>query len=583
MAVKKLLGWMIIFVMTMTALSMEMDADNGGALSYGRIAVQMPEITAEIKGTGFASTQISAALGSEVLRVDRAEAYNAADDSVCAYILVDLSKSMRRSFELVKTNILHYVNLMGNQDRIVLITFGESEVTTLLDGSETKEEIIQAVNGLQCTENGTMFYEVLARAYQLSNAAVSSFDREYAIVFSDGMDEQMGNSTYEEIANVYKTHALPLYAACSSGTSKEAADRFGELTRMSGGSFQFVENEQNFAALLTDINNITIIRLLAAGNIADGSQRQLSIKIGDLQVEQSVPVARSIEDNIPPTVNEIRYDKKGQSIFITFSEAVDHALDSSSYSVRDRNGVTADVTSVVAVAANQVELKLKGLHNGQYTIAFHGIADCSKEANLVEGTQTVAVSGIRKAEEDQKETSRVSLWSIILIVVIALVLFALACVLLLRRRKEEKQSRDGETAASGNQPKPAAAPVISQQVDMIENEPVLQKQVRYHIKNNDSIAIELSVKTGKQAWQQVHMEVVSSVIVGRAAACDICIDDTKLSRQHFAIEYEQGFLFLTDLQSKNGTMLNGIRIGSRQKLTSGDKIFAGLSDMVIRF
>lgn len=79
------------------------------------------------------------------------------------------------------------------------------------------------------------------------------------------------------------------------------------------------------------------------------------------------------------------------------------------------------------------------------------------------------------------------------------------------------------------------------------------------------------------------MEVVSSVIVGRAAACDICIDDTKLSRQHFAIEYEQGFLFLTDLQSKNGTMLNGIRIGSRQKLTSGDKIFAGLSDMVIRF
>ena len=78
-----------------------------------------------------------------------------------------------------------------------------------------------------------------------------------------------------------------------------------------------------------------------------------------------------------------------------------------------------------------------------------------------------------------------------------------------------------------------------------------------------------------------HFFVLALLIVGRSDTCDIYIDDTKLSRQHFVIENDNGTFYVMDLQSRNGTMLNGIRINSRQRLSSGDKIMAGLSDIII--
>lgn len=171
-----------------------------GTLSYERISVNMPQISAEVKGSGYDASNTSSLLGSESLKVEDVHAYDKSKDSVCTYILVDLSGSMRKSFELVKSNIVKYVNNMGDNDQIVLITFGETQVNTVLNGGESKEDIINTVNALSCNENGTMFYEALSKAYQLSNSSVKAFDREYVLVFSDGIDEQKGNSTYDEIA-----------------------------------------------------------------------------------------------------------------------------------------------------------------------------------------------------------------------------------------------------------------------------------------------------------------------------------------------------------------------------------------------
>lgn len=122
---------------------------------------------------------------------------------------------------------------------------------------------------------------------------------------------------------------------------------------------------------------------------------------------------------------------------------------------------------------------------------------------------------------------------------------------------------------------------MKKQVESLDYTEPMQDVVKHHIKTNDAIRIRLKIQTGKTSEQNIETNIVSSLIVGRSDTCDIYIDDTKLSRQHFVIENDNGTFYVMDLQSRNGTMLNGIRINSRQRLSSGDKIMAGLSDIII--
>lgn len=116
----------------------------------------MPEISVEIKGSGYDKNTISSTLDSENLSVEDVYKYDVDKNSSCAYILVDLSTSMYGSFDLVKGNIVSYIKQLSDNDKIVLITFGETKVDTILNGSETRDEAIEVVNKLKCNENGTL-------------------------------------------------------------------------------------------------------------------------------------------------------------------------------------------------------------------------------------------------------------------------------------------------------------------------------------------------------------------------------------------------------------------------------------------
>ncbi|RLT94511.1 FHA domain-containing protein [Ketobacter sp.] len=62
-----------------------------------------------------------------------------------------------------------------------------------------------------------------------------------------------------------------------------------------------------------------------------------------------------------------------------------------------------------------------------------------------------------------------------------------------------------------------------------------------------------------------------SMVFGRSSSCDIQISDAHMSRRHAEINLKQGVLRLVDLQSSNGTCVNGKTIGE-QVLKPGDKI-----------
>lgn len=81
----------------------------------------------------------------------------------------------------------------------------------------------------------------------------------------------------------------------------------------------------------------------------------------------------------------------------------------------------------------------------------------------------------------------------------------------------------------------------------------------------------LKVVGGPSAGQILQIKEPRCVL-GRHPDCDIPIDHLDTSRHHAQVTLVGGEFFLEDLHSRNGTWLNGDRIGSRERLRDGDSI-----------
>lgn len=76
------------------------------------------------------------------------------------------------------------------------------------------------------------------------------------------------------------------------------------------------------------------------------------------------------------------------------------------------------------------------------------------------------------------------------------------------------------------------------------------------------------------AVRQIHIAPDCRIEIGRDPATDVPLDDSRLSRRHFRVTSGDSGCEIFDLKSRNGTHVNGRRIG-RDCLRDGDVIEAG--------
>jgi hypothetical protein len=69
------------------------------------------------------------------------------------------------------------------------------------------------------------------------------------------------------------------------------------------------------------------------------------------------------------------------------------------------------------------------------------------------------------------------------------------------------------------------------------------------------------------------------VVIGRSKECDIQLADPNVSRRHAELRQEGSAYWLVDLDSTNGSAVNGHRF-ARAKLESGDTITIGSTDLL---
>ena len=74
---------------------------------------------------------------------------------------------------------------------------------------------------------------------------------------------------------------------------------------------------------------------------------------------------------------------------------------------------------------------------------------------------------------------------------------------------------------------------------------------------------------------QEYYPLIDELTIGRNSKNDIVIRDKVVSKNHTHIFYEDGLFFIEDLNSSNGTYLNGEQIDEIIELRDGDRVGVG--------
>lgn len=67
------------------------------------------------------------------------------------------------------------------------------------------------------------------------------------------------------------------------------------------------------------------------------------------------------------------------------------------------------------------------------------------------------------------------------------------------------------------------------------------------------------------------------IVLGRDEDCDLPLPDRQISRQHIRIFRQDDLFYITDLDSKNGTWVNGQQLKGTRELHDGDEIHVALA------
>lgn len=581
MAVKKL-----AFCFTLLSVLILFPAPHVRALDAGSMLVEhvdadMPEITVRfqlndgsLSNTAAAVGDLSATLDGKPLTVDSVENY---DGGTLYMFLVDVSASISQAqTDAVKQALTDFRARLRPQDRMALISFGE-EVNILLHGSESQADADDMINSLTRTDQSTRFYDAISAALSIAdNKTAGMPDRCVAFVISDGLDDtEGGGHTSSEIAGRLKQSELPIWALAftkvkPTDAEKTALDDFGELARESGGQFAAVTPnnlKSNLSAFDNYLQGAQVAHLLTENNIVDYREHMLELRVNQngATITARVPVTPTtwIPDNVPPSVLQGPEQNGDYTIRLVFSKPLSGADVKDNYIVTDSEGVAIPLQSVVYdPGTDSSEITFDGQpYTGDYQLRFNGITDVSMEKNPLTGEYDFSFDGKSIPVIPPRSLASiifVDFWWVVLLVALlagAAIIWAVIYHTLKKRRGLVKV--DGKISFG----------------DAVE--------LKYHLKTPESKHASLTVTDMAGVTKKIDLDIYASFFVGRSEQCNnLSFDDGKMSRQHFVIEAGEDGFFLTDLQTTNGTYLNGVKIGNKRRMEENDIIVAGQEKFV---
>lgn len=543
--------------------------------SIEQVYVNMPEITVYGQGLG---TEASAFLGEKQLTADSQMIFSESGEATYYYVLLDISNSMPEEyFEQIKSAVCNFEQTLDENDRMILYTFGE-EVKLVLDETHNRADTEAALAGVDNTDNRTLLFAAVSQAADRADQVpAESCKRRILMVISDGEDFTIGKTSSAEAQENLKKKGIPVYAFGIQDTKREYLNDFGAFARMSGGEITVFGNQEAGSFLdgfHQQMESFQVLKFQADTNKATNQMMPVVLTMADNRsLTKEVPIIRHIPDQTAPVL--IRAEKiSDNQLEVEFSEQVSGAETASNYLVNQveasendgesetRKTGTVAVDSVSCDPGSNLIYTLtfeNELEPGDYEISCVGITDLSMEANAVSNCIPFLVE---QRSWGERLAAGIQQWYWIGLIAAAAVL----SVIIFRFYRKVKKG-------SG--------------VVYVDETPVLASDVEVHkhvaIREQEGVEFFLTVQVKKGAPETMKLRMQGSFIVGRSKICNLYFDDQQMSRQHFALEWKNDDMYVTDLQTTNGTKVNGMPIHQQYRLQKNDKISAGSVDMRIRW
>lgn len=570
----------ICVVIITAVLGMSVITAAEDTMSFSRIYVYMPDITVEVKGTENVDvSQITAKLGNKSLAVESAEEYSEDSHTAKVYVLLDISSGTSDEyFEAMLDAVDKYITSFSDNTAFEMYTFGDS-VEQLLDGSESDSKVSSRIQSLSNDDNERQLYEAICSVYEAATVSESVYDREYMIVFTGAEDNQTGKTTYSEAKTIVADKSIPVYMMLTEESSSSGINKAAAFARKTGATYKTFNSsniDKNFKKLKKVIKNVVIVKLKASTNVAGGSKKLLELNISGTSVSEYVKLINSKEDNTAPQVTSVSGDKEKNAIVIAYSEPMSGAGNILKYSVTDSEGEQIKIENV-EYDSNTISAYLYAadtLYNDTYSITFSGITDASESKNALNADGSYEVAGLEEKPGFFAEHKQVFIYAAIILLIVGLLITIIIVVSVKKKKAAETVTVDDISEIKKD--------LVRETNEILVSNVKEKTNIRHHIQSPSGRKIRITVNMNNRTQQTIDTEIISSIIVGRAQECDICIDDTNMSRQHFAIEDIGGRLILTDLNSSNGTYLNGIMINGKYVLENGSKISAGATDFILK-
>lgn len=507
-------------------------------------------------------------------------------------ILLDNSGSINKEqFEEAKKQLVKLRKNMKNTDEMQLYTVGTKDVSNdkkdVLGRTATASETdkvksdcnkIKKINYINDIAGKTILYRSLNEVLEEQSAQTSMDNlRTVILIITDGEDDSddvkgKDNDKASTLENV-RSSSIPVYGILLNNISKspnESKIKFTKnkiLNSDNGHGYYYNCSSDTEASIVkkafTKIKKIIrnetyVVNLAADTNKKVVGKSELNLTVNNQAID-SVSLDYSDyekDETAPIVVGSVKKDGKNAVTFTIEDEYgvnLTDAKDKTHYSIQtdteEKDGKKWTIDQVnankegdnvsVTLTVNEEEF-----YNEKYILTIDGIRDESQDQNKMTNVKVsfAVEDGLDAAKEAKKEFIQKYWW----IGLIAIVIIIGIIVIIVVKKKSVK---------------------------IVEVNPD-------ELTKADSKMIRLTITDRSGAIKDVEWNVEGSLFVGRSDICNIFFDDDRLSKQHFVIEVTKMGCYIEDLESTNGTFVNGVKMTNRRLLLDEDVITAGREKIV---
>lgn len=472
-------------------------------------------------------------IGKNTLEIESIKPFSDTGEPVTYLCLIDISGSMTDSgIEQTKEVLKELADTKGAQDNICITTMGNDvESSGFLSDSDKLTEAIDGIERIS-TEDTNLYYGI-TEALNVLKTDKQVHNKRCLLIFSDGEDDQKKGITEKEAEDAVKDSHIPVFTIAMQGSNlkdEEGSTKIlGSFARNSAGGESYtphLDDTYDYADICEKIN---------------------------VRLKNSLVITASLEN-----IKEIGDD----TVYI--------GLELSDGSKKVSDGITVPAGSILeAIEAIEAVEVTEDKTEVNYTI-------------INESTQ----------EETQPEEPESNNKYILIGLIALLVILVVALIILISRKKarEEEETSDSgiydggfggsyDTAADSGQRFAGGstyAPLSGAESgdSFSEQEDNAPKAKR----NKDKIEVTL-YKVGPGEDEKYQLTVKDEVTIGRSRNCQLSLqEDSALSGKHCSIIYRDGYVFVRDEKSTNGTYANGVPIVGEFRVERDDILLIGSSE-----